>query len=142
MDHNEDFLQDLYQNTKTGEESIASLLKHVNQNEMKDALVTQMQGYAQLSSKAKQQIYHLNQEPHESGPLSKMMTQTMSRMSVMNDSSPTHIAEMVIQGSTMGIVNATEHMNKYADLGKDVSVLANEVVRFEQKSIDRMKEFL
>lgn len=142
MDQNIQFLQDMYQNTKMGEETLNALVKHVKGEELREAVARQMQGYASLNGKAREQLFARRQDPKDVGPITKTMSQTMARLNAINNPAPTHIAEMIIQGSTMGIVNATEDLNKYDTADKKVMDLANEIVHFEQENIDRMKPYL
>lgn len=142
MDQNLEFLNDIYRNTKIGEESLGTLLKRVDDIHMKKDIITQMEGYACLNAKARNQIEKSGGKPQEVGPMKKAMVNNGIRMNAMTDQSNTHFAEMLIQGSTMGIVQATEAMNKYEAAEQDVKSLANEVVSFEQNNIERLKAYL
>jgi len=51
-------------------------------------------------------------------------------------------AEMLIQGSTMGIVNVTKKLKQYIEAHKDISALANRLLVFEQQNVEEMKKFL
>ena len=49
---------------------------------------------------------------------------------------------MLIQGSTMGIVDVTKRLKEYKNVDKDISALADRLLRFEQQNVDEMKGFL
>lgn len=142
MDQNVEFLNKIYQNTKMGEELTRTVLKSVKDEHLKQDLVTQMEGYSSLNDKARAKIYRDNEDPREVSPMMRTMSKTSAMMNSLVDNSPTHIAEMMIQGSTMGIIEATEKLNRYEAADRNIRNLAREVVEFEQNNIERMKAYL
>lgn len=140
-DAEERLLQHLYQNTRMGEETLCVLEKQLPEGEMRTAVSAQIQGYESLSRKAARQLCQRGFEPQEAGVMTKTMSQMMTRFQAAKDPSPAHAAEMIIQGSTMGIVGATEDLNRYHGGGASRR-LADEVIHFEQENIDRMKPYL
>ena len=60
----------------------------------------------------------------------------------MMDNSPSKIAEIIIQGSTMGITDMKKHMNEYQGVNYNVMELAEKHVETEQANIEEMKGFL
>ena len=53
-----------------------------------------------------------------------------------------HIAELMIEGSNMGITDTTKLLNNYKTEDSDAVRLAREVVAFEERNIEIMKGFL
>lgn len=142
MDETFEILNDIYQNTKMGGESIETLLGMVEDGQMKRDLITQRQGYSSLNEKAMEQLMQKNQSPRPISMMTKMMTNSGVKMNTLIDKTPSHIAEMMIQGSTMGIIKATETIHKAQSVDDQARSLAEEVVQFEQNNIERMKEYL
>lgn len=66
----------------------------------------------------------------------------MINMNTIKDRTPSHIAEMMIQGSTMGIVDITKKLKEYNKADKDISELGNKLLKFEQQNVEQMKTFL
>jgi hypothetical protein len=62
----------------------------------------------------------------------------------MSDASSSHLAEMVIEGSTMGITDTTKVINEYESDPecREAVELARKIVRFEQDNIEIMKKYL
>ncbi|MNI90281.1 hypothetical protein D3C73_1477860 [compost metagenome] len=52
------------------------------------------------------------------------------------------MAEMLIQGSTMGIIDITKKIKEYKSQDQTILGLANKLLQFEQKNIDELKKFL
>ena len=142
MEKNMEFLNHLYRNAKIGEESMGTLLKSVEDDELKRDILTQMEGYTKFESKAKERIRELGGEPEEPGLMKKMMVSGGVKMNTATNHTPKHIAEMLIQGSTMGIIEAKESLSKFEEAERQDRALAEELVRFEQGNIERLKEYL
>ena len=60
----------------------------------------------------------------------------------MMDASTGHIAEMMIDGSNMGITDTTKLLNNYDTRDSDAVRLARDVVRFEEHNLETMKRYL
>ncbi len=139
---NAELLKDIYQDAKMGEETLKTLLKTIESGQIKSDLQAQMAGYAEFYGKAQKELAKLHADPEEVGPLTKASSFLGVKMNAMLDRSPSHVAEMTIQGSTMGIVSTTESLNRHPEAGKEAKRLANDVLSFEQKNIERMKAYL
>ncbi|WDC83510.1 hypothetical protein PL321_12450 [Caloramator sp. mosi_1] len=66
----------------------------------------------------------------------------MINLKTLRDKSSSHMAEMLIQGSTMGIIDMTKKIKEYQGVEKETLDLANGLLQFEQKSLDEYKELL
>ena len=49
---------------------------------------------------------------------------------------------MMIQGSTMGIIDITKKLNEYNDASKDILDLGKNLLKFQQEKIEEFKKFL
>ena len=74
--------------------------------------------------------------------MAKMMSYVSSSAKTMMDNSASKIAELMIQGSTMGITNMTKSVHDYDDSDQDVKKLAEKHIKTEQANVDEMKKFL
>ncbi|MCI8500940.1 MAG: hypothetical protein HFJ85_01750 [Oscillospiraceae bacterium] len=135
-------LNKIYQDTKMGEENINVLLKSVGNTKLRSDLITQMEGYATLNIKAKKQIYENRENPVEESFWTKLMAGGMIRVNAAMASTPDKIARMMIEGSTMGIVEAKKALNRCKSASRPARKLAGEVITFEQNNIERLKEYL
>ena len=66
----------------------------------------------------------------------------MINMQTMTDKSPSHIAEMLIIGSNMGIINAVKKLKEYKDAEPDIIALMERLLRFEENNVQQLKAFL
>lgn len=61
----------------------------------------------------------------------------------MKDHSASNIAAMLIQGSSMGITEALQKLNRYeGETEKDIRKLMEELKKFEERNIEELKAYL
>ena len=139
---NLEMLQFIYQNTKMGEESIDAVLPSVHDNELANVIEEQRNGYTELSLKAHKQLITHGEDVKDNSAFAKVTLYAGVKLNTLTDKSPSHISEMMIQGSNMGVIDLTKKLNEYEEISPDVKELANEVIHFEQNSINQLKNFL
>ncbi|MNV92936.1 hypothetical protein D3C71_1875730 [compost metagenome] len=84
----------------------------------------------------------MNSDTKEIGALAQMGTYMSTKINISKDDSHSHIAEMIIQGSTMGITDVTKHINKYDEADIDIVKLAKRLLKIEEQNIEEMKPYL
>lgn len=137
-------LSELYKNMKMGADSIVNISSRVGEGELRDELARQLDTYESFSKKIGMLIYESGNEPKEENIMSKMASKVGMAMNTLADSSNSHIAEMMIEGATMGITENTKLLNKYKEKDVDAEALklCRESVRFMEDSIEALKKFL
>ena len=58
------------------------------------------------------------------------------------DSSPEHMAELLTNGTTMGIVDMTKKISELGDSDAGARRLAEDFINFEEKSVEQLKKYL
>lgn len=135
-------LNHIYQTAEMGREGIQSVLKYTGEPKLVSALNSQMDEYEQLQNAAGAMLQARGEPPKGIGPMAKVSSEVMSTMKAMTDRSASNIAEMMIQGSTMGV---TKSLRTIRDCDvRDVTVrrLADQLLKTEQANIEEMKRFL
>ena len=74
--------------------------------------------------------------------MAKVMSKVMIGAKTLTDKSDKHIASMVIQGATLGVVDTVSRLNEYADCDDTIRNIGYKLLYVGQKSIDAMKQFL
>ncbi len=139
-----ELLQDIYSNVKMGSDSIINLLPKIKDDDMKTLMTTQLDQYEKYAQDVKKQLVSQGIEPKEVNPVSKLSAKIGMEMKSMQDNTTSHMAEMMVQGSTMDVTDLLQKVSayeKYPDCRNSVS-LAKEIVAFEERNIEKMKEFL
>ena len=58
------------------------------------------------------------------------------------DKSANHIAEIMINGNTMGLIETTRTMKQYSDVQPEIQSLGQALIQTEESGIQKMKNYL
>ena len=132
-------LKEIQRNTEMG---IETILDKIEDDEFSLELSRQSLRYAQIHNKALDQILEQEGEVYHGSQIADLMLKGSIHANTALNISREHLAEMMIQGSNRGITSMWKSM-KHNRLATDAAVeLAQELVDFEEKNIERMKEYL
>lgn len=141
----EEILAEIYRNAQLALQSISDIMPQVDDEEVKKELVSQHEAYEQFSAKAAMLAKDRNIELKEPNPFKKAMMWGSIKMNTLTDNSRAHIAEMMIQGTVMGITSlrtsATE-ASATADETDEIIALLNEMIEREEIFEKRWKKYL
>lgn len=136
-----DLLQFVHKNAEMGVSTIPKVMELVEEPKMRSALDSQLEEYARISSRAKAAIRRRGRRPRSPGPVSEAMSDMMLRCRTAGDRSPSHIAEMMIRGSTMGTVQMVRRIHGCGG-DREAVELARQLLKTEESNIQQLKAFL
>ena len=138
------FLGEIYKTVKMGAESIINLLPSVKDDSMRSIMTLQLDGYEKYAARAATALEERCCEAREENLFTRVSAKMGMAINTMIDSSVSHIAEMMIQGSNMGITEMTKLLNDYVSEERcaDAVRLAREVVAFEEHNLEMLKRYL
>ena len=141
MDSNEAFLQELYKNTTMGADSIVDLIDRAGDPHMRAEMTAELARYREFSARAAELLGERGLKPEEPGMMAKTGAKLGMAFNTMLDVTTSHIAEMMINGATMGIINIEKQMNS-AEPSRETKKLAEEILDFEKSTADNLARFL
>ena len=141
---NAQMLDKMYKNVKMGSDSMINIMSRVKDEGLKQELTNQLDTYENYGKKVSKMIYDMGGQPKEENVITKMSAKIGMAMNTMTDSTTSHLAEMVIEGATMGMTDMTKIVREYENLGCGEAPLklAREIATFEDNSIEKLKKFL
>ena len=113
MSGDAELLNFIYQNSQMGVDTIRQLIGVVEDKDLKEHLKTQFQGYEEFHQAAKELLNEHGYDEKGLGTFEKVRTYLMVNLQTMTDASTSHIAKMLIQGSSMGITEAVKKLHQY-----------------------------
>lgn len=125
-----------------GVHTLEQLIDIVEEYEFKRQLESQYREYQDIHRAAKEALNENGYDEKGIGAFDKIKTYLMINMQTMTDKSPSHIAEMLIIGSNMGIINAVKKLKEYKDAEPDIIALMERLLRFEENNVQQLKAFL
>ena len=142
MNGNIELLNYIHQNSEMGQNTLTQLIGIVEDNSFKEVLQSQFNEYKKIFDLSEEKIKEQNKQAKEINTFSKISTYMMINLKTLTNKSPSHISEMLIQGSTMGIIDITKKINEYNSANKEILDLADNLLKFEQNNIEELKKFL
>ena len=142
MDETTQLYQFIYENATMGKDTVKLLLTVTEEKEMETLLTDQLSEYSDISEKARKALEQRKVEAQKIGPLTKMSTDLMINFNLIKDRSASHMAEMMTQGSTMGIVEITKQLKDLPNADDSAKRLGNKLLKMEEHNIDQLKAYL
>ncbi len=98
--------------------------------------------YSEIKNRMIEKLYQDKSEPYQERTMEKAMLWSGIQMNTMLNTSTSHVAELMIQGSNRGITQLCKTLNHNDMAGKFAVEAAKELMDFEEKNITRMKQYL
>lgn len=142
MIHEIELLNQIHQNADMGRDSIRHIIKLSNDVDFLHTLNSQLEDYQQAYDESGHLLKELNAQAEDANPMAKTMSKVTSTIKSLVNPSTSKLAEMMIEGSTMGITNLTKQINAYGGSRQDVLNLAERQLHTEEKNVEEMKKYL
>ena len=142
MNPTQKLLQAIVENGYTGANACDQLLHRTADNEMRNELVLERQFYFDAMRDAENLLLMQGVTPRKPGPAAQMGMWMGMQINTIADRSASHIADIVIQGATMGVVDLTKARNSNPDADAQAQGVASFLITKQQEAIDRLKRFL
>ena len=142
MDETVQLLQDVVRNARTGRDSVEHLMKKAGDGPMREELEREKASYLQTQREGERALADAGGRTEPTGALARAGMWMGLEMETLADRSDAHIAEMVIQGATMGVIEMTKSLNTCADAAPHARGLATQFVERQNEIVDRQKGFL
>ena len=137
-----DVLDELNKGACMGRDAIYFILEKVSDKKLKKELERQGKKYKEILNKiSKLYPEYSNKEPHETNTMNKVMTWYGIEMKTMMDDSTSKIAELLLQGTNMGIIEGRRLLNNNST-DKDIHSLLKEYVDMQEDAVEKLKQFL
>lgn len=137
-------LSEVYRNVRMAEESIINLMPKVTEEKLKNMLTVQISVYSAFSSRAAKQLAEAGIKPEEENMMTKMGAKMGIVMNTLKDSTQEHLAQMLIEGTTMGVGELLRVIRDAQNNGiaGDALTLASDVLAYEEQVVEEMKAYL
>ncbi len=142
MEEGNALLRYVHKNAEMGRGTIPQVLDITADPDLRVALRSQLREYESISSQAETLLERRGCAPRDPGNMRDFVSGMMIKMKTMGDKSPSHIAEMMIQGSTMGTIQMTRRLHGCEAADEEAISLAQRLLKTEEQNIQQMKQYL
>ncbi len=135
-------INDIYKNAHIALQSISDILPSVEDENLLAELKEEYDGYEKIIGKISSFMAENNVEPKDINPFKKAMLWSSIKMKTFFNNSTNQIAEMMINGTVMGINELVAMQNESSNLIDEVKSLLDELTALEEKYEQNLKKFL
>ena len=134
----------VYKNVKMAGDSILTLMPKVKDAALKSDMTVQLSVFEAFASRATKLLAREGVKPEEENLLTRVSAKWGSMMNTMLDSSSSHIAEMLVEGATMGVTDMMRELREAENsrVSEDAPKLTRDVCAYEEKLVEEMKAYL
>ena len=140
----EEVLAEVYRNSRLALQSISDVLPETQDEPLREELRYQHDEYEKIGGKAVRLAEDKNVALKGPGPIKKAMMWSGIKMNTLTDSSRSHIAEMMVRGTVMGITALKSSLGEMQAGASDADIraLAEEMLALEETFEARWKALL
>lgn len=135
-------LNNIFQNVSMAADSIRVILPYVKNKRFQQLLDSQADKYTEFLSRALILADEMDCDLNKELKMGETMARLTMRMKLLMNNSTSAIASMMIQGTTMGVINMGKLLRHTADIRPEALALAREVMEFEEDKIEILKHHL
>ena len=138
-----DVLDELNKGCAMGMDAIRDILEKVEDSEFKKVLEVEFDKYKDIHHRIEKKYEdYSKEEPTETSAMNKVMTSMMTDMKLMKDHSDSKIAELLLQGTNMGIIEGRKLLNNKEKLDEEVEEILKDYIKMQEESVEIYKEYL
>lgn len=142
MNAEQELLNFVYQNSEMGAISIKKITSLTEDEPFLEQLRKERAEYLSINAAAKSALLNSGCDEKGLSAMEKLRTYLAIDIQSLTDKSTPHLAEMMVIGSTMGIIDAKKNLRKYKDAAGDARGLIDTLCDFETRNVDILKSFL
>ena len=138
----EKILREIQKNANTGLLAIDAIMTNVKDRSMTKVLSRQSKMYSDFYEKATNQLSKDDERYYIQKDSKKIMMRAGIVMRTMMDHSNSHVAELMIQGTNMGLTDLCKSLNHNKNASKNIYDLAKDMMDMEEKCITTLRDYL
>ena len=142
MNRPEYILNEINKGIKMGMDSISSIAEKVTDDQLKDDLQSEYNQYNAILNDVNAKLGKYEEFPKELNPAQKMMGWFDIQMSTLTDNSDSKIAEILIKGTNMGIIEGVKLLNNNPETTPEIKNILTNFIQFQENNVERLKKYL
>jgi len=136
------FLNAIYRNTESGISAINALLQKTEDDRLKTDLQKQLHSLRVMQAEAVRKLKRCGETPKGLSMMARMGMQMGIAMNTATDKSSSHLAELMMKGNNMGIIDLNRAINRYSTANTNAGDLATRLLELEQQALNTFKGYL
>lgn len=142
MDDSHKLLFSVADAANIGKDSVEMLMGKTEDEKMIRELKQLSEHYEQTRTQVETRLRETGGKIRDRNVMAKMGVWMGVQMDTLTDRSNSHLADMLIQGTTMGILDVTKTQSACPNADGESAGIAAHFLQCEQQSIDALKQYL
>lgn len=134
--------REVQRNAQMAIKAIETISDKVYNEELARHISKQTIKYSELKNRAMEKLLEAKALPYHTNRMADLMLVGGIHSKTMLNTSTSHIAQLMIQGSNRGVTEMCKVLNHNEDAGVSAIELAKELMDFEEKNIEKLKTYL
>ena len=142
MNQSIELLRDIVRTARDGDEGIRLVMEKTEDTAFREALFSEQESYQAIERDAGRRLIGMGGKAEPEGMMARAGMKMGVDMQTMTDRSTAHLADLLIQGTTMGITELTRSQNEHNEADQESLALCERLIKLQQDAIERAKAFL
>ena len=134
--------REIQRNTEMAMTAINTISDKIYDDQLAMQVSRQNVKYSELHNAAVKQLLQAKVQPYQTSHMADFMLKTGIHMNTFLNTSTSHIAELMIKGSNMGVLEMNKVLNHNQEAGEQSVALAKQLLDFEEKNVARLNKYL
>lgn len=140
---NLDFIGEVYRNASVALKSISDVIDEIQHDELKAEIKSQYDGYENFISSLTAYMREKGYEIKDIGMMKKAMMWSAIKMNTAFDNTRSHIAEIMIKGTVMGITELCKILNDLSCVSDEKAIeFARSLKHMEEEFEEKLKKYM
>ena len=134
--------KEIQKNAGMALKALDAISDKVYEDDLAMQIARQSVKYSEIHDKAKKKLLDGKAEPYRKSSIQEFMVSAGVHYNTLLNTSTSHIAEMLIQGSNRGITDMYKILNHCPNAEAHSVEMAKELMDFEEKNVMRLRHYL
>lgn len=142
MKENINALDEIHKGACMGQDALSFVLDKVEDEKFKEVLQKHFDNYDDISKEIEEMYPKYDDgNPHDTSAMNKAMTWSGIEMKTMSDHSNSKLAELLLQGVNLGIIEGRRILNK-KEINEEVESVVSKYVNMQEGMCETLKSYL
>ncbi len=125
-----------------GVSSIDEVISYIKEKELKSILNQSKKEHLRIKKELNKLLDEYKDEGKDFNNIIKWMSNLKTKMKLMINKEDSHVAELMIDGSNMGIKSLTKYLNRYVAADERSKDIAKQIINEEKELIYKLEKYI